>query len=443
MHQSRVSSLYLIWIICLSLLSYPQLSLAAIEVAAEVIFAKGKVYAQNLQQQLRSLQKKSKLYQGDKIVTHKGYVQLRFSDGGLISFYDNTEFQITEYQFSEQKQDKSKALFKFVKGMYRTVLGTITQERYQVKTNIASIGTRGTEYRAILNDKLQIDVFEGLVLVNNKTGRFEIPAGHSALISNHFTQPMFLEIDHRGYRKQNSAPKPIKAIKPSKNTPPPPKNSDTAPPEFSDEGHEAESIPMPAPPTAMSDDGYEAYEDESMPMPAPPPALSDNGYEENEAHEAESMPMPALSDDGYEENEAHEAESMPMPAPPPALSDNGYEENETHEAESMPDQESPLNNETSTYAEKYEFDREDDDDDDNDIDVAPPPVREKEALIPSVNINSEIPTIESILNGRHADKFLREYINSSQQIGHPPAPKPAPISVPKPPKPAPVPVKPD
>ncbi len=272
---------YLIFLFLL-LLNYQSMSFANV---AEVIFAKGDVYALDLKDQRRKLQKKSVLYQGDTIVTKQGHLELRFSDGGRISFYENTEFKITEYQFLEKKVGKGKALFRFVKGVYRTILGSITQERYQVKTNIASIGTRGTEYKATLDDKLQIDVFEGVVVIKNQAGAFEVPMGQSVLISDNVTLPIFLNMSHRAYRNHSKSSGHLKR-------PPPPSSS---------------FIPPPPPPSLPPPSSL------LSPPPPPPPV-----------REKEALPTIDKSSVTIENiiNNSISVESLippPLPPPPPPL----------------------------------------------------------------------------------------------------------------------------
>ncbi|MEY3808322.1 MAG: hypothetical protein RI893_1298, partial [Pseudomonadota bacterium] len=176
----------LLWVLFLSISSIQQ---ACAETVAHVIFANGEVYAISDKGTKQDLQKGSEIEQGDVITTKTGYVQLRFTDGGLTSFYDNTEFKVADYHFSNKADGSEKAFFQFVKGTFRTIVGSIGKERYQVKTNLATIGTRGTEYSASLDKTLQVNVFQGTVLLNNQTGIFTVQAGQSALILDVFTTP--------------------------------------------------------------------------------------------------------------------------------------------------------------------------------------------------------------------------------------------------------------
>lgn len=212
----------LLWSLLFTSLSCYQY--ASAETVANVIFAKGEVYAASDKSNTRDLQKGSAIEQGDIITTKTGYVQLRFTDGGLISFYDNTEFKVADYHYSNKADGTEKAFFQFVKGAFRTVVGSIGKERYQVKTNLATIGTRGTEYSATLDKTLRIDVFEGKVLLNNQAGTFTVQAGHSALVQDVFTMPQFLNITPGTHQSSNqrNADRPGA---PGSSPPPPPPGS--------------------------------------------------------------------------------------------------------------------------------------------------------------------------------------------------------------------------
>lgn len=170
---------------------------AVAEIVAHVTFAKGETYVIHNTGKKIALKKGASLEQGDKIVTQTGNLQVRFTDGGIISFYDNTEFKINDYHFSKKNDGNEKAFFHFSKGVFRTSVGSIKKDRYQIKTNIASISTRGTEYLAKLDNHLQIDVFEGIVILENQAGNFAVSTGYSALIPDISSIPSFIKLKNK------------------------------------------------------------------------------------------------------------------------------------------------------------------------------------------------------------------------------------------------------
>ena len=91
---------------------------------------------------------------GDTIVTGaQSHAQLRFSDDAVVALKPESEFRIERYSFSGRPDGTEVAVFRLVKGGFRTLTGQIGKlgsERYQVLTTQATIGIRGTHYQVQL-----------------------------------------------------------------------------------------------------------------------------------------------------------------------------------------------------------------------------------------------------------------------------------------------------
>ncbi len=87
---------------------------------------------------------------GDAIVTGPdSRAQLRFSDAALVALKPDSEFRIETFAFGGSADGSERAVFRLVRGGFRTVTGNIGQvnkDRYQVLTTQATIGIRGTHY---------------------------------------------------------------------------------------------------------------------------------------------------------------------------------------------------------------------------------------------------------------------------------------------------------
>ncbi len=92
------------------------------------------------------------LYSGDTISTGpRGRVQMRFTDGGFVSLTPDTSFRIDEYRFEGEADGTEKGFFSLIKGGMRALTGLVgkkNRESYQLSTVVATIGIRGTLYRA-------------------------------------------------------------------------------------------------------------------------------------------------------------------------------------------------------------------------------------------------------------------------------------------------------
>lgn len=169
-------------VLCLCLLSLH--AFAATE-AAVILFSNGtvtKVSAADKQ----SLAKGDHLTAGDTVNTgHDGRVQMRFTDGGLVSLMPNSSFAVDRYN-QPDGQDGGSLSFRLVKGGLRTLTGSIGQknhDNYELKTDVATLGIRGTEFVVVIDgDAMRVQVSEGMVSLQNPLGDLMVPAGQNAVV---------------------------------------------------------------------------------------------------------------------------------------------------------------------------------------------------------------------------------------------------------------------
>lgn len=152
---------------------------AAAEVAATILVVSGKVEI------LHGTEKRvpanhAELYSGDTLVTGGGQVQLRFADGTLLTLYRDTKFAIDDYHYEKGKGDR--AQFSLLNGVMHTLTGQIDKHNYLLKTRLANLGVRGTEYSVQLDNILKVSVDQGLVEIVNGGGMVQVGAGNSATV---------------------------------------------------------------------------------------------------------------------------------------------------------------------------------------------------------------------------------------------------------------------
>lgn len=126
-------------------------SVAAEEAIGDVVFARGAVSAQGVNGQLRILGKDALLYRGDTIRTaKKSFAVLRLNDGTRLSVRPNTILAINEYV---EKQGQESATMRLFRGGLRAISGLLSKrnpEAFKIRTAVATIGIRGTEFDARL-----------------------------------------------------------------------------------------------------------------------------------------------------------------------------------------------------------------------------------------------------------------------------------------------------
>src|SRR5690606_35388775 len=121
--------------------------------------------------EIRALEKSGAVYPGEMISTGpNSYLNIKFTDGGMVLLRPNSRFQIEEYRYTGTTVDTTErgnsspnveaepednAFFRLLKGGFRAVTGLIgknDRERFRVRTPVATIGIRGTDFEARLCD---------------------------------------------------------------------------------------------------------------------------------------------------------------------------------------------------------------------------------------------------------------------------------------------------
>ncbi len=191
MHQAKHSCVgYLLFIVMLSTTS-PLFAAAA----ATVEFVWGQAYALSPSGEKRVLEKGSPVHVGDTVVSETARVQLRFTDGGFVSLAPNSEFRVNAYAYSGKPDGSERIAMELMKGGLRTISGLIgkaIQSAYEMKTTVATIGIRGTEYTVVYGESVSGTVSAGAVAVCNTGGCLDVTRGQSYYVMNENTKPVFI-----------------------------------------------------------------------------------------------------------------------------------------------------------------------------------------------------------------------------------------------------------
>lgn len=191
--KGRCSGLFDSAVLCLAMLVgmlwVSGAAQAQAEHAARVHFASGYVAATTPGEAARELAKGSDIFSRDRVDTaDNGRVQMRFTDGGLVSLMPNSTFTVDEYLHEGVADDDASLVFGLLKGGLRTVtgaIGSVQHDQYELKTPVATLGIRGTEYVAVLRpaNTLRVHVGRGKVVITNEQGSLEVPEGRNAIVT--------------------------------------------------------------------------------------------------------------------------------------------------------------------------------------------------------------------------------------------------------------------
>ena len=163
---------------------------------ARVDFATGNVAAIAANGQSRELRRGSEIEVGETVSTQAGRAQLRFADGALMSLQPQTEFKVEEFKYSGKADASDNIVMNLLKGGMRTITGLIgrtNRNAYRLKTEVATIGIRGTEYSVKYTNSIELFCADGAVSVDNQSGSFTVPAGTGVMVSTNQTPPQQTE----------------------------------------------------------------------------------------------------------------------------------------------------------------------------------------------------------------------------------------------------------
>lgn len=160
---------------------------------------------------IRILSRKSVIRPGDTINTERdSYAQIKFADGGRVTLKPNTTVRLDRFKFVEEKPAEDSFVYSLLRGGLRAVTGLLGQrskEAYELKTETATVGIRGTTFSAddCTSDRTSLDcarlepavyvgVTDGEIVVRNARGELGLAAGQFGLIERD-KRPLFLSTD--------------------------------------------------------------------------------------------------------------------------------------------------------------------------------------------------------------------------------------------------------
>jgi hypothetical protein len=193
----------------LAILFVPMANATEQTVAGTVQQIRGAAFANHLDSS-DNLSKGMSVLTGDRIVTGRNTrVALEMTDGAILTLGSDTEFVINDYRYSQKLQQGSASL-ELLKGAFRAVTGAIgkLKERdFKIKTKVAVIGIRGTDFWGgfYFSQALDVALLDGKgIYVENAAGKVEVTThGDGTTIQNTNDAPS--PPIHWGDKKLNAA----------------------------------------------------------------------------------------------------------------------------------------------------------------------------------------------------------------------------------------------
>jgi hypothetical protein len=166
--------------------------LASAAPVARVDFAVGPVSAVAADGRARQLTKGSEIEVGDTVKTQAGRAQLRFTDGAYMSLQPQTDFKVEEYKYSGKENPSDNIVMNLLRGGMRTITGAIgraNRANYKMRTEVATIGIRGTEYSVKYTNSIEVYCANGTITVQNEGGTLTLNGGQGGFVGNNNAQP--------------------------------------------------------------------------------------------------------------------------------------------------------------------------------------------------------------------------------------------------------------
>lgn len=159
---------------------------------ARVDFAVGNVTAQAPDGRTRALTRGSEIQVGDTVNTQQGRAQLRFQDGAYMSLQPQTAFKIEQFRFTENGGGNDSIVMNLLRGGLRTITGLIgraNRQNYRLRTEVATIGIRGTEYAVRYTNSIEVFCAGGSISVENESGTLVLGSGQGGFVPNAKQEP--------------------------------------------------------------------------------------------------------------------------------------------------------------------------------------------------------------------------------------------------------------
>ena len=182
-------------LITLAALTFGVASNAFAAAAGEVSNLSGTLSVKRADGTSKLLSVKSEVQPGDTLATEAGtYARVKFLDGGEVVLRPGSQVKVDAYSYDAAKPAGDSQILSLFKGGFRAITGLLghrSKDRVSYVTPTATIGIRGTNLGAQLDDdnSLSVDVAEGAVVVTNKGGQLEVSVGQFAFVKSGDSPP--------------------------------------------------------------------------------------------------------------------------------------------------------------------------------------------------------------------------------------------------------------
>ena len=111
---------------------------------------------------------------------------IKFQDGQIVALQSKSVFKVNSYKYDRASPEKGESFFSLLQGGLRAVTGLIganNKAGWKLATPTMTIGIRGTDFMAVVNQGVYVKVESGVVSVTNSAGTTLIAAGQTGAVA--------------------------------------------------------------------------------------------------------------------------------------------------------------------------------------------------------------------------------------------------------------------
>jgi len=112
---------------------------------------------------------------------------LKFQDGQIIALQSKSIFKVNRYKYDQAAPEKGESFFSIVQGGLRAITGLIGNSNkagWKLATPTATIGIRGTDFMAVINQATYLKVDAGVISATNSAGTAVFTAGQTGAVAS-------------------------------------------------------------------------------------------------------------------------------------------------------------------------------------------------------------------------------------------------------------------
>ncbi len=112
---------------------------------------------------------------------------IKFQDGQIIALQSKSVFKVNSYKYDQAAPEKGESFFSLLQGGLRAITGLIGSSNkagWKLATPTATMGIRGTDFMAVINQGLYVKVDSGAVAATNSAGTTVFTAGQTGAVAS-------------------------------------------------------------------------------------------------------------------------------------------------------------------------------------------------------------------------------------------------------------------